>query len=153
MYQVTKIIRFCYGHRLLNYEGPCRFLHGHNAKAEITLGNPTLDHLGMVMDFNEVRQRVQGWIDATIDHKMLLNRTDPILPELQKRGEPFVPVDENPTAEVIARMIFDHVRQEGVPVIEVKLWETETSFATYGVSNESPEHQRFQRLEQSSSGS
>ena len=37
MYRVTKEIRFCYGHRLLNYSGECRHLHGHNGLAEITL--------------------------------------------------------------------------------------------------------------------
>ena len=29
-YQVTKTIEFSYGHRLLNHNGKCRYLHGHN---------------------------------------------------------------------------------------------------------------------------
>ena len=29
MFQVTRELRFCYGHRLLNYEGKCRHQHGH----------------------------------------------------------------------------------------------------------------------------
>ena len=37
MYRVTREIHFCYGHRLLNYDGKCRHLHGHNGKAVITL--------------------------------------------------------------------------------------------------------------------
>ena len=28
MYKVTREIHFCYGHRLLNYDGKCRHLHG-----------------------------------------------------------------------------------------------------------------------------
>ena len=43
MYRVTREIYFCYGHRLLNYEGKCRYLHGHNGRAVITLAAPALD--------------------------------------------------------------------------------------------------------------
>ena len=35
MYLVTKRIEFCYGHRLLDYDGVCKHPHGHNAVAEI----------------------------------------------------------------------------------------------------------------------
>ena len=37
MFRITKHIEFCYGHRLLNYAGKCRYLHGHNGKAVITI--------------------------------------------------------------------------------------------------------------------
>jgi 6-pyruvoyltetrahydropterin/6-carboxytetrahydropterin synthase len=37
MYRVSKSVSFCYGHRLLNYQGKCQHLHGHNARAVITL--------------------------------------------------------------------------------------------------------------------
>ena len=46
MFQVTREIRFCYGHRLLDYDGKCRHLHGHNGRAVITLASETLDPLG-----------------------------------------------------------------------------------------------------------
>jgi len=35
MYVVTKCIEFCYGHRLLDYDGVCKHLHGHNARVEV----------------------------------------------------------------------------------------------------------------------
>ena len=38
MYSVTKRIEFCYGHRLLDYDGICQHPHGHNALAEIEVG-------------------------------------------------------------------------------------------------------------------
>ena len=37
MFRVTRQIDFCYGHRLLNYEGKCRYLHGHNGRAVIVI--------------------------------------------------------------------------------------------------------------------
>jgi 6-pyruvoyltetrahydropterin/6-carboxytetrahydropterin synthase len=131
MFKVTKEIYFCYGHRLLNYAGKCRNLHGHNGKAVITIEAPGLDALGMVVDFSEIKRVIGAWIEEALDHKMLLHRDDPIIPELRRQGEPFVELDVNPTAENIARLIFDRAATHGLPVAEVTLWETETSFATY----------------------
>jgi 6-pyruvoyltetrahydropterin/6-carboxytetrahydropterin synthase len=130
MYRVTKEIHFCYGHRLLGYAGKCRHLHGHNGKAVVTLEAAALDRLGMVVDFSEVKRVLGKWIDDSLDHRMLLHREDPVVPELERQGEPLVLLDANPTAENIARVIFDHAAAVGLPVVEVTLWETENSYAT-----------------------
>ena len=131
MYSVTREITFCYGHRLLQYDGKCRHLHGHNGRAVITLSAPSLDELGMVMDFTRLKHVVGGWIDNHLDHKMLLHKDDPMLPFLRQQGEPVFVLDVNPTAENIARLIFDFTAEQGFPVVEVKLWETDNCFATY----------------------
>jgi len=131
MYRVTREIEFCYGHRLLNYEGKCRHLHGHNGRAVVTLEGPRLDERGMLVDFGEIKRKIQRWIDEEIDHNMLLCREDPLLPLLRERGERVFVMDENPTAENIARLIFDHGRDAGLPVVKVELWETPNCFATY----------------------
>ena len=131
MFRVTKEIHFCYGHRLLNYAGKCRHLHGHNGKAVITLEAASLDALGMVVDFSAIKRVIGKWIDDALDHRMLLHQDDPIIPELVKQGEPFVTLNANPTAENIARLIHERATAHGMPVTEVTLWETENSFATY----------------------
>lgn len=131
MYRVTREISFCYGHRLLNYEGKCRHLHGHNGVAVVTLEGPKLDDRGMLVDFGEIKRKIQSWIDEEIDHNMLLHRDDPIIPALKERGERFYVMDENPTAENIARLIYEHGREAGLPVVEVKLWETPNCVTTY----------------------
>jgi len=131
MFRVTKEIHFCYGHRLLRYQGKCRYLHGHNARVEIELSSSQLDKRGMVFDFNEIKSTLQRWIDETLDHKMLLHRADPVLASLKRLREPVVTIEKNPTAEVLAQMIFNHAKEQGFPVSEVRLWETPTSFATY----------------------
>ncbi len=131
MYRVTREISFCYGHRLLNYDGKCRHLHGHNGRALITLQGKQLDRQGMLVDFQDIKLRVQHWIDEQLDHNMLLCRDDPLLPLLRERGERVFVMDSNPTAENIARLIFEKAREAGLPVIEVVLWETENCFATY----------------------
>ncbi|MFO0809864.1 MAG: 6-carboxytetrahydropterin synthase [Gemmataceae bacterium] len=131
MFRVTREIEFCYGHRLLDYSGKCRHLHGHNGRAVITLEGPRLDSLGMVLDFSDVKRVVGQWIDDTLDHTMILHETDPMVPILRERGERFVTMPTNPTAENIAKWIFDHAREQGLPVVEVRLWETPNCYAAY----------------------
>ena len=134
MYRVTREIAFCYGHRLLNYEGKCRHLHGHNGRAVISLEAPDLDAKGMLVDFSEIKTHVQAWIDENLDHNLLLCREDPLLPILLERGERVFVMDSNPTAENIARLIFDRALERGLPVVEVRLWETENCHASYRAS-------------------
>ena len=85
----------------------------------------------MVRDFTEIKQAIQQWIDETFDHKMILHHDDPALPALRELGEPLCVVDVNPTAEAIARLIFHHAKQLGFPVTAVRLWETDSSVASY----------------------
>lgn len=131
MFKVTKYIDFCYGHRLMNYDGKCRHLHGHNGRVEIEIAGEQLDERGMVVDFGEIKSVMKRWIDENLDHRMILRKDDPALPALREQNEPFFLTDENPTAETIARLIFEQTRKSGFPVTRVVLWETPDSFATY----------------------
>jgi 6-pyruvoyltetrahydropterin/6-carboxytetrahydropterin synthase len=131
MYSVTKRIDFCYGHRLLDYDGVCKHLHGHNAVAEIEVRTRSLDTRNMVCDFSDVKRIIKGWIDRELDHKMVLRHDDPLVALLGSLGEPMYLLDSNPTVERIARLIFEYAAGHGLPVIRVKVWETPTSFAEY----------------------
>ena len=131
LHKVTRTIDFSYGHRLLDYDGRCRYLHGHNGRLEVDIESESLDDLGMVVDFGQVRDRVKGWIDAKLDHRMLLCRRDPVAPVLLEMGEPLYLMDENPTAENIAKHIYREASRLGLRVTEVRLWETPSSRATY----------------------
>jgi 6-pyruvoyltetrahydropterin/6-carboxytetrahydropterin synthase len=131
MYSVTKRIDFCYGHRLLDYDGICRHPHGHNAVAEIEIRSAALDARNMVVDFNDIKDIVKSWIDRELDHKMILRHDDRLVGALKQLGEPMFLVDSNPTVERIARLIFDVSREQKLPVARVTVWETPTSWATY----------------------
>jgi 6-pyruvoyltetrahydropterin/6-carboxytetrahydropterin synthase len=133
MYSVTKRIEFCYGHRLLEYDGICKHPHGNNALAEIEVRTGTLDGRNMVCDFSDIKRIVKGWIDEKIDHQMILRHDDPLVTPLRELGEPIFIVQSNPTVEHIARLIFDYARGQSLPVVRVTVWETPTSFATYSV--------------------
>ncbi len=135
MFKVTKEIHFCYGHRLMNYDGLCRHPHGHNGRAEFEIASDRLDDRGMVRDFTEIKEAMKDWIDREIDHRMLLRSDDPAVEVLRRLGEPVFVMDQNPTAEAIAKLLFEKAHSLGFPVSRVSVWETQTSFASYSASS------------------
>ncbi|MDD1622186.1 MAG: 6-carboxytetrahydropterin synthase [Methylococcaceae bacterium] len=131
MFIITKEVYFCYGHRLMNHPGKCRNLHGHSVKASISIKQDALNQQGMVCDFADVKDCVDGFINRLLDHNFLLHKDDPIIPALIANNEQFLPLDEHPTAEVLAKMIYQHVKQQGFNVDQVVLWETASACACY----------------------
>lgn len=134
MYTVTQSVVFSYGHRLMDYAGTCRHAHGHNGRLEIVFAAEALDRLGMVRDFSDIRKEIEAWLLDHVDHRMLLRRDDPLVGALEALGEPVFKMDVNPTAEAIAKAVFDGIVAAGIPALEVKLWETEQSVACYSPS-------------------
>lgn len=131
MYTITVELEFCYGHRLLGYDGKCRYPHGHNGKVQLALRGTELDGQGMMVDFTVLKRDVNQWIDNTLDHRMILQESDPLVAFLQAQNEPVCPIPNHPTTENIAKMIFDYCQSRGYPIFEVTLWETTKNFASY----------------------
>lgn len=120
MYELTVELTFSSAHSLRGYEGSCENLHGHNWKVEVTVEAAGLDNLGMVMDFKRIKNEAKKVIDA-LDHRFL------------NEVPPFDTI--NPTAENIAASIYAGVGASlnggGVRVSRVKVWESDTSAASY----------------------
>jgi 6-pyruvoyltetrahydropterin/6-carboxytetrahydropterin synthase len=131
LYKVHKDIHFCYGHRLLNYDGKCAHPHGHNGKIVIALSSDKLDKRGMVHDFGDIKDIVQKWVDEQLDHKMILRKDDTLAKILKDLKEPYFLMEENPTAENLAKLVFDFAKSKKLPVRSVTFWETVSSSATY----------------------
>lgn len=131
MFQVSEVVHFCYGHRLLDYVGKCARVHGHNGRVEIVAAAEQLDARGFVLDFSDLQAVAQAFIDERLDHRLLLRADDPLVPVLTAQGEAFVALEVNPTAENLAKLIFDHLRGRGFPIVAVRFFETETSLAVY----------------------
>jgi 6-pyruvoyltetrahydropterin/6-carboxytetrahydropterin synthase len=131
MYIITKEIYFCYGHRLMNHSGKCRNLHGHSVKASISIRQEALNEQGMVCDFADVREAVESFVDQYLDHNFLLHKDDPIIPALIANNERYLAIDEHPTAEVLSKMIYQHLKRQGLNVDQVVLWETASAHACY----------------------
>jgi len=131
MYIITKEVYFCYGHRLMNHPGKCRNLHGHSVKASISIKQEVLNQQAMVCDFADVKLAVDSFINDVLDHNFLLHKDDPLVPALTAANEQFLLLDEHPTAEVLSKMIYKHVKQQGLNVDQVVLWETTSACACY----------------------
>jgi 6-pyruvoyltetrahydropterin/6-carboxytetrahydropterin synthase len=131
MFTITKEVYFCYGHRLMNHSGKCKNLHGHSVKAAISIEQEHLNDEGMVCDFSEIRDCAEQYIDSYLDHNFLLYKEDPIIPLLRENQERFLALDEHPTAEVLSKLIYQHLKKSGFNVSQVVLWETASANACY----------------------
>ena len=150
MYRICKTFEFESGHVLSKSQDRCRFPHGHSRRIEVVLAAEKLDENDMVCNFNWIKLALQDILHR-LDHAMCINQSDPRLKDfknMQAKLELFQ--GQDPTSEVIARLIFDHLQaklaqrleltsQEGsvyrVPaglrLERVRLRETSTSWAEY----------------------
>ena len=133
MFSVAREFSFSYGHRLYRYEGRCRRLHGHNAlvRIEILGDGDSLNEHGMAFDFATLKETMGRWIDETLDHRVFLAKDDPLAKVLIDAGEEPVLLDGNPTAEQLAKAIYEHAVEIGLRVQRVDFWETKNCHATY----------------------
>ena len=123
MFEVTIEETFAAGHALRNYRGKCENVHGHNYRCQVTIEGEQLDGTGLLMDFVSLKKVLQSVIDR-LDHQWLND---------------YPPFDVlNPSAENIAKYIYEEVDKGivseaagGARLGFVRLWETDTSFATY----------------------
>ena len=132
----TKTMTFDAGHRLSGYQGKCFSLHGHTYRLEITVtGNP--DQIGMIIDFNIIKDIYKKCIEPLFDHRTILCKTDSLNLQLFSNFPPewITWVDYNPTAENISSHILSILKKElksSHPEVKLKcitLWETPTSYA------------------------
>jgi 6-pyruvoyltetrahydropterin/6-carboxytetrahydropterin synthase len=137
MFSVTKSFSFCYAHRLLGHEGKCRHLHGHNGLAVVTLSCPELNTLGMVLDFETMKNIIGEWIKNNWDHNFICHFDDPLkgplVLNIALTRAPYI-MAKNPTAENMAKELFNQISTMFISAIRVKsvtIHETDTSCATY----------------------
>jgi 6-pyruvoyltetrahydropterin/6-carboxytetrahydropterin synthase len=123
MFEVSVEDTFASGHYLRGYRGKCEKPHGHNYKVRITLAGDQLDNIGLLYDFRDLKVVMNDIIDR-LDHQML------------NEVEPFDTL--NPSAENMAKYFYDELNGKlgqntdgRVRVTRVKLWETDTTTATY----------------------
>ena len=153
MITITKKISISAGHRLLDHDGACKYLHGHNYDFFVTCTAEKLDEIGRVVDFKVIKDEVKGWLDVNWDHGMILNENDPIAQWFKYAvldvpdyvdihrsvksalfGQKYFLLPNNPTAENLANYLKEVasglLKKHGVGVSHVRCQETETSEAT-----------------------
>ena len=139
--RLTKQFPFEMAHALYGHDGPCRNIHGHSYRLEVTIMGTPIDDLshpknGMVMDFTDLKKIVKDQIIDQFDHALVLNGNSPHknIPELDHNFEKVIFVDYQPTCENLLtdfrRRIVDLLPQK-VLLITARLYETATSFAEW----------------------
>jgi len=118
------------GHRLRDYTGDCKFLHGHNYKVEVALAGE-LDARGFVIDFRHLKAVLKD-ILRQFDHAVCLRWDDPLVEHL--RAEKYVLLNVNPTAEALAQLWYMLLAKSAIVeqsrlLLKVEVWETETGVA------------------------
>jgi 6-pyruvoyltetrahydropterin/6-carboxytetrahydropterin synthase len=112
MYELSVKASFSAAHRVVGHQGGCDQLHGHNWDVELLLAGDTLDAMGFLVDFKEVKKALREILDP-LDHADL------------NKVKPFDSV--NPTSEHLAAYLFhecsrrlngDRCRVSGVRVAE-----------------------------------
>jgi len=141
---ITKEIEIDLGHRVPNHKTKCRNLHGHRYKIEVGVDDkvivtPGTSDEGMVIDFSDLKQIMMEELDAKFDHGFVMYEDDSFVnlflnlkvEENQKIiFVPFVPTAEN-LAKHWYQLIEPRLKEKGIKISHVKVWETPTSTATY----------------------
>lgn len=119
MFEIEKKFRFEAGHQLIHHDGRCSEPHGHSYQMMVTLKSETLISAGpkknMVIDFYNISDIVKPMIENYLDHKWLNDTLE----------------TDSPTAEYIAKWIFDHLSPKIEGLYSITIYETETSKVVY----------------------
>lgn len=137
MFELTTETSFDAAHFLAHHPGQCRYLHGHRWRVVIRLAGERLREdpaeSGMLLDFSEAK-RILARVAAPFDHSFLYEDGS-LRPEtvraLEDEGMRLVCLDVRPTAEHLAKLFYDALRAEGLPLRRVDVYETPTNAASY----------------------
>lgn len=115
MYRIGKTFTFDAAHHLggLPQEHKCSRRHGHTYRVTLHLEAPAVDDVGFVVDYGELRP-VKDWVDHVLDHRDL----NDVLPV-------------NPTAENLARWVYERWAGQYPTLRAVTVKETEATYAEY----------------------
>jgi len=120
MYRLNIVTSFAAAHCLINYQGDCENLHGHNWRVEVSVTAKELDKAGLGIDFKVLKRKTNEILD-TLDHKYL-NELAPFR-------------DTSPSSENIAHYLYlelsARLNNDNIKISEVTVWESDNACATY----------------------
>ena len=122
MYRLTILTGFAAAHNLINYQGDCENLHGHNWKVEVTVVAEELDAAGLAIDFKVLKRESKAVLEQ-LDHKYV-------------NDHPFF-AEVSPSSENMARFLFEELSKRlntaTVTVQRIAVWESDNACAEYYV--------------------
>lgn len=120
MYRLEIKTAFAAAHNLINYQGECENLHGHNWKVEVYVTARELDKAGLGIDFKILKAETNALL-KTLDHKYL-NELAPF-------------IEHSPSSENISCYLFQQLSAKlnngNVTVEKITVWESDFAAATY----------------------
>ncbi len=120
MYRLTIKTGFAAAHNLINYQGDCENLHGHNWKVEVTVTARELDHAGLAIDFKVLKKQTNSLLDE-LDHKYV--NQHPFFKEI------------SPSSENISRYLYQQLSERlndgNITVEKIGVWESDNACAEY----------------------
>jgi 6-pyruvoyltetrahydropterin/6-carboxytetrahydropterin synthase len=120
MFELSIKTHFSAAHRLEGYDGPCANQHGHNWAVEVYEQGESLNELGMLIDFKDIKSAVRKAMEE-VDHRDLNQ-----LPAFMR---------ENPTSENLARYLYEQLsgflNSKMLKVSKVTVCETPGTTASY----------------------
>lgn len=138
MFEVERYHDISCGHRVYGHEGKCRHLHGHNYRIHFTCQAESLDSVGRVIDFSDIKARLAMWVEDNWDHHFLIWHDDPDSASLVNIDPTVVRVPFNPTAENMAEHLVKVVAPQqlagtGIVLTRCKIEETAKCSATFAI--------------------
>lgn len=107
IYSIEVRVNFRSAHRLLPpYKGKCNSIHGEYYTAIIHFKDNKLNNCGMIFDFGDIKRRIKDWVDAHWDHGFICNKKDELKDAIANSGSKVYVMEENPTAELMARELY-----------------------------------------------
>ncbi len=120
MYRLTIKTGFAAAHNLINYQGDCENLHGHNWKVEVTVTARELDQAGLAIDFKVLKRETNSLLDE-LDHKYV--------------NQHHFFQDISPSSENISRYLFQELSKRlndnNIKVERIGVWESDNACAEY----------------------
>jgi 6-pyruvoyltetrahydropterin/6-carboxytetrahydropterin synthase len=133
-------------HALYGYDGPCKNIHGHSYRLEVTVIGETLHSAGhpkdgMLMDFGDLKKIVNETVVDPFDHALVLNGGSPHkeLGPLQDNFEKIIYVDYQPTCENLLLDFRERIAGRipgNVRLVSMRLHETANAFAEWNESDQ-----------------
>ena len=142
MYRIRKKFTFEMAHQLSKaYSSACSdCIHGHSYDLELFFVSEKLDETGMIIDFGKIKAMLKEYIDKW-DHAIVMHtEMDPeYITMLKKYNLKVIELDDNPTAEAMARIMFGdmsnilrtEMNMAEFELEKVRLHETRTGWAEY----------------------
>lgn len=139
MFIIKSEIGFDSSHYLSGYDGKCGKIHGHRyrllAKVQTKDLRESGSSRGMVEDFTFVKSVLKEIRDL-FDHKLIIEDDETgqkLISSLSAMPEIFdyILVPYRPTAEEMSRDIFNRIKNKGIDIYEVELFETPTNSCIY----------------------